>query len=82
MHLYHFDPNIFPEPETFRPERWLVSEEASKELEKNMMPFSRGSRMCTGIKYVSCSTKPSISANYAFPLYLLPAPIYLGEQDG
>ena len=53
-HLYHFDANVFAEPETFRPERWLVSDEVSKELEKNMMPFSRGSRICAGIKYVSC----------------------------
>ncbi|KAF6227140.1 hypothetical protein HO133_008582 [Letharia lupina] len=48
-HIYHHDPNVFPDPEVFRPERWLVGDNESTELEKNMMPFLRGSRMCPGI---------------------------------
>ena len=51
-HVYHHDPNVFSEPESFCPERWLVGDEKVNELEKNMMPFSRGSRQCPGQKYV------------------------------
>ena len=54
-HLYHRDPNVFPDPESFRPERWLVGDQELSEMEKNMMPFSRGSRKCPGQKYVSLS---------------------------
>ena len=52
-HVYHYDPNVFLNPESFRPERWLVGDKDISELEKNMMPFSRGSRQCPGQKYVS-----------------------------
>lgn len=51
--MYHHDPNVFPDPEVFRPERWLVGDEEFHELQKYMMPFSRGSRMCVAMKYVS-----------------------------
>ena len=39
---------IFPDAETFRPERWL-SEDAGK-LENYFVPFGSGSRMCIGMK--------------------------------
>ncbi|PNP85900.1 hypothetical protein FNYG_00956 [Fusarium nygamai] len=47
--LIHYDPILFPEPEpeTFMPERWLDnSDKASK---KNLIPFSKGPRMCVGL---------------------------------
>ena len=34
----------------FRPERWLKSD--TTEMEKHLLSFARGSRMCPGIKYV------------------------------
>lgn len=34
----------------FRPERWLQND--ATEMEKNLLSFSRGSRMCPGMKYV------------------------------
>ncbi|RKK53983.1 hypothetical protein BFJ67_g4950 [Fusarium oxysporum f. sp. cepae] len=40
-------PNLFPKPEAFMPERWLDnSDKASK---KNLIPFSKGPRMCVGL---------------------------------
>ena len=34
----------------FRPERWLQSD--TTEMDKHLLSFARGSRMCPGIKYV------------------------------
>ncbi|KAK4466005.1 benzoate 4-monooxygenase [Cladorrhinum samala] len=40
------DASVFPEPEKFRPERWI---EAGKELNKYFIAFNRGSRQCLGM---------------------------------
>ena len=45
------DPSIFPDPDVFRPERWLDSPpEQIQLMEKYFIPFGRGSRMCVGMK--------------------------------
>lgn len=51
-YVYHSDPSTFADPHTFRPERWLASnptDEPLQEMESKFMPFSRGSRSCTGM---------------------------------
>jgi cytochrome P450 len=45
------DPNVFDDPEEFRPERWLPTNPNLEQLNKGYQPFSRGSRMCLGMKY-------------------------------
>ncbi|KAL9620938.1 MAG: hypothetical protein Q9160_004591 [Pyrenula sp. 1 TL-2023] len=45
----HCDEAIFPEPEKFDPERWMDRESKSK-LDRFLVPFSKGTRMCLGIK--------------------------------
>lgn len=45
----HDNSSIFPSPHAFLPERWLESEEKKRELEKALVPFSRGSRQCAGM---------------------------------
>lgn len=42
-----WDPEIFPEPDAFRPERWMQGEK-SKDLDRYFVPFSRGARNCIG----------------------------------
>lgn len=42
----HMDPNIFPDPMSFKPERWLKSGER---LDKYLVAFGRGTRHCLGI---------------------------------
>ncbi|KAL9106930.1 MAG: hypothetical protein Q9227_008116 [Pyrenula ochraceoflavens] len=42
----HYNAEIFPSPNEFIPERWLET----TELDKWLVPFSRGPRMCLGIK--------------------------------
>lgn len=48
------DPMIFPDPHTFKPERWLVTEadgsvKRNVKLEKYMVSFGKGSRQCLGM---------------------------------
>ncbi|ORY04572.1 cytochrome P450 [Clohesyomyces aquaticus] len=48
--LVHSNPEIFPEPERFWPERWLDGEgKRHKELEPYFLAFSKGGRQCLGI---------------------------------
>src|SRR5690606_32014520 len=46
------DASIFPQPSRFIPERWIPSEtpfsDAPENLDKFLVPFSSGSRMCLG----------------------------------
>lgn len=48
------NPEVFPSPENFIPERWLG--ESGKELEKWNVAFSKGSRQCLGMRYVYIET--------------------------
>jgi cytochrome P450 len=43
----HTNPNIYPEPARFNPERWMDADDR-KRLEMYHVPFSRGSRSCIG----------------------------------
>ncbi|TEB28380.1 cytochrome P450 [Coprinellus micaceus] len=43
----HYNPEIFPNPKEFRPERWLAK--GSSDLENYLVPFNKGPRMCTGM---------------------------------
>ncbi|KAL4877972.1 cytochrome P450 [Aspergillus karnatakaensis] len=47
IYAAHRDENIFPEPETYCPERWL-DEENRKRMEPYFIPFSAGARGCIG----------------------------------
>ncbi|KAJ5152779.1 uncharacterized protein N7482_009257 [Penicillium canariense] len=42
----HRDPMIFPDPESFRPERW---DEMTKDMNHASLPFGGGSRICIGM---------------------------------
>ncbi|KAL4757590.1 cytochrome P450 [Aspergillus foveolatus] len=46
----HTDPEVYPDPFEFRPERWLGQSNpsnSSNNMNRNWVPFSRGSRMLT-----------------------------------
>ncbi|KAK0112655.1 hypothetical protein ONS95_014394 [Cadophora gregata] len=45
-YVAHRDPKVFPEPEQFRPERWLGDD--AKELQAAFISFSTGARGCIG----------------------------------
>lgn len=45
----HRDENVFPDPDSFRPERWLdVDKETLEKCEAQLIPFGYGGRICLG----------------------------------
>ncbi|KAE8153060.1 cytochrome P450 [Aspergillus avenaceus] len=42
------DPTIFPDPDCFLPERWLLAGEELRELERYLVPASKGTLGCLG----------------------------------
>ena len=43
------NPEFFPEPSFYRPERWIEAGKNGTRLENYLVPFSRGTRQCIGI---------------------------------
>jgi len=50
--MVHRNPEIFPEPLEFLPERWLKDD--SQHLDKYLVAFSKGPRSCLGINLAWC----------------------------
>ena len=59
--LLHDDPRFFPDPRTFRPERFLEQ----PNLRKHLIPFSRGSRQCAGQLLAYCEMYLTFAAVFA-----------------
>lgn len=57
----HDDPKHFPEPEKFKPERWL-DPEARNRLEKYIVNFGRGTRSCLGINLAHAEIHLTLAA--------------------
>lgn len=45
----HMDPDVFPDPGKFNPDRWLA-EDLDPRMERNLNPFLGGSRNCIGMQ--------------------------------
>ncbi|KAF9454465.1 cytochrome P450 [Macrolepiota fuliginosa MF-IS2] len=50
--ILHANPEIFPDPSCFIPERWMGEENQS--LDRYLVAFSKGSRSCLGINLAWC----------------------------
>ena len=77
-YFQHRDPTIFPRPLEFLPERWL-DENVTPEMKNAYIPFSRGSRHCLGMKYVSF-----LFSSLPFPPFTVTAPalhLFLLQHD-
>ncbi|KAL4746350.1 hypothetical protein BDW72DRAFT_207408 [Aspergillus terricola var. indicus] len=48
-HFVHMDPNIFDEPQTFNPERWILAAEKKYNLSRFLVTFGKGNRNCIGM---------------------------------
>jgi cytochrome P450 len=66
IYALHRDPSIWPQPEAFRPERWLPEgQDMAARKAHAFLPFGGGARMCVG---------------YKFALQVRPASGCLGQQ--
>ncbi|KAH8721521.1 cytochrome P450 [Phaeosphaeriaceae sp. PMI808] len=62
-YLQNYRESVFPEPELFKPERWLCTDPAElKWLDQNLASFSKGSRMCTGIQLATAEIYMTLAA--------------------
>lgn len=50
-YMMHTDPRVYKNPHEFVPERWLG--EVDPLMKRNLVPFSKGSRNCLGMKYLT-----------------------------
>ena len=48
--LVHNNPEVFPEPYNFKPDRWLPLQTEGQRLQKYLLPFSKGTRACAGME--------------------------------
>lgn len=48
--INHWNTELFPNPDEFLPERWLVNGQQNYQLQKMLISFSKGSRACLGEK--------------------------------
>ena len=44
------DPEIFPQPREFQPQRWMQAPEVVEKLKRASVPFGKGSRQCIGLE--------------------------------
>lgn len=46
--INHWDKDLFPNPDDFVPERWLVDGQPNYKLQRMLIAFGKGSRSCIG----------------------------------
>ncbi|XP_077484759.1 cytochrome P450 3A19-like [Amblyomma americanum] len=56
LHALHHDPEFFPEPECFNPERFL-KEDNDSILRYSYLPFGAGPRACIAMRFALCAMK-------------------------
>lgn len=47
--ILNHNPDVFPDPFKFRPERWLEAEARGENLTRFLTTFTKGTRICLGI---------------------------------
>lgn len=57
-YMMHMNPTIFPDPQEFRPERWLQNDS----LKRFFMPFGKGTRTCSGSNVVYAEMHLTLAA--------------------
>ncbi|XP_008543199.1 cytochrome P450 4C1 [Microplitis demolitor] len=67
----HRDPNFWPQPEIYNPDRFLLSEQLEKRHPFSFIPFSAGPRNCIGQKFAMLELK-SLIAGLLYNFYFEP----------
>ncbi|KAI0181144.1 cytochrome P450 [Hypoxylon sp. FL1284] len=52
--INHWNEELFPDPDHFMPERWIVNGQPNYALEKFLISFGKGSRACLGTHLAYC----------------------------
>ncbi|OKL61118.1 hypothetical protein UA08_03098 [Talaromyces atroroseus] len=60
----HRNPDVFPDPFKFNPERWLNSSQNLAQMKKCFWAFSSGGRMCIGIHLAMAEMTTLVAAIY------------------
>ncbi|KAK3210380.1 hypothetical protein GRF29_44g2555326 [Pseudopithomyces chartarum] len=61
--ILHHNPKYFPDPFEFKPERWITKDgKRNVPLEKYILSFSMGSRICLGINLAICEMNLLVAA--------------------
>jgi len=60
VYSFHHDPEFFPEPEVFNPERFMPENRASIRP-GTFMPFGIGPRMCIATRFAAMATKLTVA---------------------
>lgn len=65
--IFHFDPSIFPAPDHWEPDRWLMEDQTKlEEMRRRIWAFGKGSRACTGKDFTligKSSSAPNITSH-------------------
>jgi cytochrome P450 family 9 len=92
IHAFHHDPNFFPEPDKFIPERF--SEDNRGNIDPDTyLPFGIGPRNCIGSRFALMEVKTifyyllknfslEITEKTQIPLKLLPNPVAMRTEKG
>ncbi|CAF9914838.1 hypothetical protein IMSHALPRED_002255 [Imshaugia aleurites] len=71
--LHQIDPDVFPNPHAFLPERWMNIEEQQRiRMEHHFVPYSKGTRQCAGINLANAELYmcvPALVTRFDFELF-------------
>ncbi|MBL7686343.1 MAG: cytochrome P450 [Deltaproteobacteria bacterium] len=59
--LHHHNPKVFPQPGSFRPERWAVLRDSGTKLTYHFLPFGAGPRRCIGGVFAAFQLKSTLA---------------------
>ena len=64
IHQLHYDPEYYPEPEKFNPERFDPENGGLKAFKDKgvFLPFGDGPRMCLGMRFAALQSKAGVAA--------------------
>ena len=64
IYALHQNEDVFPDPETYMPSRWLVGKEKRDEMFRWLHAFGSGARQCLGIHFANLEMKLIVAAIY------------------